>query len=570
LIEAILTVVALLFAAVPLGLLWWTVGGAVGALGGVIGVLGVLGLTVTAIRHVLRASDRHSATPWFLIASAVLAVALLGLRLWHIRDLAMPAWVDSLHHTLIAQQIAGEVRVPDGYGYLPGEPGPFIYHFGFHAWAGLLSRLTGAQPHRVVLVFGQVLNALACLVVYVPTRRLAENLPGQARDAAGLAAVGLAGAMIFPAYYVSWGRYTQLAGMVLLPAVMVATGRLTADDAQWHDVLVAGLLASGLALTHYRVFSYYALFVVAALLVAEFSAACGDRRRWVLKTAGVVGLTALLTLPWIVRLAPSFVRTTAAGRWTAQPGYNAFPWGYVRSYGWIVFALAGVGLVLSQGYEQRFAAALPVWGVLTTVALSIADTWLAHHRSWVIAWYVPLAAWGGYGAVGLWNLTTCRWKASSGAKRAVGAIVLLALLAVVAWRSPLVVNPATVFCSADDVTVLTQAAEHLPDDAVAFTATAQWFGWGMTRPADCGAWLAYAGVQTVPPPLAPSCRECAPQWNGEPTVSASPDEIVAAMASRGAEYAYVGTADGWKTLLDDVRFTVLFRRGRTALVRLRR
>ena len=44
------------------------------------------------------------------------------------------------------------------------------------------------------------------------------------QDIAGLVAA-LAASLVsyFPAYYVSWGRYTQLTAMILLPAAIVCT-----------------------------------------------------------------------------------------------------------------------------------------------------------------------------------------------------------------------------------------------------------------------------------------------------------------------------------------------------------
>ena len=178
-------------------------------------------------------------------AFAATAGALL-LRFVHARDLALPLWVDSVHHTLITRLIVESGQLPVDYGPLvPAQP--FTYHFGFHAVVAYVSWLSGLGVAEGVLFVGQLLNGLVVLPAYLLASRLCAN------RRAGLVAGVLAGLVTtMPAYYVSWGRYPQLAGLLVLPAAIVVW-RLDWPSLQpqaWRlvaVVLLAALLGAGLS-----------------------------------------------------------------------------------------------------------------------------------------------------------------------------------------------------------------------------------------------------------------------------------------------------------------------------------
>ena len=80
------------------------------------------------------------------------------------RDLALPAWVDPLHHVLIVRLILENGGLPATFE--PYMPVPFYYHFGFHMNAALFSFWSGFPAEKAVLLLGQVLNAAVALSVY--------------------------------------------------------------------------------------------------------------------------------------------------------------------------------------------------------------------------------------------------------------------------------------------------------------------------------------------------------------------------------------------------------------------
>ncbi len=143
------------------------------------------------------------------LASAIVA---MGIRVVDAKGLVAPMWVDPVQHSYVAQLILSVRGVPSTYGpILPGQI--FDYHFGFQTIAAYGSWLSGASVADAVLATGQILDALICLAMY----RFARDLTGSAL-AGAVASVLVAMVTTQPAYYVSWGRYPELAGLVALPA----------------------------------------------------------------------------------------------------------------------------------------------------------------------------------------------------------------------------------------------------------------------------------------------------------------------------------------------------------------
>ena len=86
-------------------------------------------------------------------------------------------------------------------------------------------RLASLDLPWAMLWTGQALNALHALAA----AGLAAYL--WRRPLAGVVAALVVGLLaIFPAYYVSWGRYTQLTGLLLLPPLMIVWLELLKDS----------------------------------------------------------------------------------------------------------------------------------------------------------------------------------------------------------------------------------------------------------------------------------------------------------------------------------------------------
>src|SRR5262249_27555641 len=162
--------------------------------------------------------DPHPFTRSSTWSAALLAI--LALTLWtrfkQIEGLALPPWVDSVHHALMIRVAAEHGQVPYSLRpYLPVDQLP--YHWGYHVFTAAIMQLSGLPLTQAMLWTGQALNTLQALVAGA----LAAHL--WRRPLAGVVAALVVGLIsIMPAYYLSWGRYTQLAGLLLLPPLAVA------------------------------------------------------------------------------------------------------------------------------------------------------------------------------------------------------------------------------------------------------------------------------------------------------------------------------------------------------------
>ncbi|HQL38044.1 MAG TPA: hypothetical protein PKV95_01085, partial [Anaerolineaceae bacterium] len=100
----------------------------------------------------------------FLLAALAALGGMIFWRLYQARELVLPAWVDSVHHTWVVQKILAAGGLPPTLG--AELPVPFYYHYGFHLITSIYCSLTGTAPADAVLNFGQAVNALIALAVF--------------------------------------------------------------------------------------------------------------------------------------------------------------------------------------------------------------------------------------------------------------------------------------------------------------------------------------------------------------------------------------------------------------------
>ncbi len=247
---------------------------------------------------------RLDALPWPDLAFLAALGLLILTRLWPLRSLDFPMWGDSYQHTLIVQLLidhGGLFQSWEPYASIP----TFTYHFGFHSLAAVFHWLTGLEAPASVLWTGQILNVLAVLGLAPLANRLAGSRWG------GAAALVVAGLLApTPMVYLNWGRYTQLASQVILPAVaFVAWSHLDPGERSPKRILLAALLAGGLALTHYRVVVFAALFYLVVFVGLIFARRASQEWRSLAWTALGAGL---LAAPWLFNLARGMVPAVLA------------------------------------------------------------------------------------------------------------------------------------------------------------------------------------------------------------------------------------------------------------------
>jgi hypothetical protein len=322
---------------------------------------------------------------WAII-SLTLILSLLALR----QVLAGPG-ADSYHHTLIPRLFLEQGGIPDNFQpYAPLVS--FSYHFGFHSLAAGIAWLTGLDPLVVVPVLGHCLPAAAALT----TAFLAEVMTGRRRTATITAAlVGLAS--VFPAYMLTWGRYPQFAGQVLLPIFLGTTWYWFRQDQKRYWLPIIGLLAAGIALTHYRVTLMAASGIIVLIGVAGLLYRL-NLRAW-LRIGGALCVAALVTLflvaPWIGHLIVSSQRG-----YPIEIGLRTLDFFSVERLGQaanfstnsVLMGLTIVALALGWLRRERIIIVLSTWGA----ALLVLSTprfagWFVDSVTVSMAIYVPAA-----------------------------------------------------------------------------------------------------------------------------------------------------------------------------------
>jgi len=451
------------------------------------------------------------------------AILLLGLcvRLLAVRDLVLPAWVDSPQHWLISRMMADSGTVPADYRpWMPVDV--FAYHFGFHALAASFHQLTGFPLEQILLIGGQLLNALTPLSLYAATVMFSRR-----RSAGLVAAFFVAFLSLFPAYYVTWGRYTQLTGILILSPLLGLVYRFIESVDQrgfhflWRPAGTLGLLLGGLFLVHARVW----VFALVWLLVASVAGVRG-RGKAAFRRAGaiwqwmgvVLAVSLLLSWPWCLRLLEQLVlplskRALAGG---GDPGtYNDFPWNYL-TYGWertwliwAAFGLLWAAMQLWQGRPDRRRWlpvsllglwTLAVFGVVNANRLGFPTFGLVNNNTWFITLYVPVGILIGAFAAELLRIAG---RSSLGRLLAgMGGAAILVWSGLFGLREmAAVVNPETVLARPDDMVML-EWADDLPADALVAVNAWIWLGENNWAGPDGGYWLyPLTGRQTTMPPI---------------------------------------------------------------------
>jgi hypothetical protein len=508
-----------------------------------------------------------------------------GVRLVMVRDLAAPPWVDSVHHALI-------IRLVQAQGGYPASYAPFLevdrasYHSGFHASAAVFQWLSGLDLPAGLLLYGQALNALMTLAVYLLALRLGAGRSG------GLAAALIVGVFTpMPAYYTSWGRYTQLAALLILPAAFAlvqdaAAGRSVhpfegSDHHPAAAVLLAGLASGGLFLTHYRVAAF-----LGALILAWVGVHIVYFRDWFAREEGVLqrsaprhdgwGLAvigpillcaaaaALLTLPWwppafANLIAPLFAITGSGGAAKFTSGFTSLTTAFQTSAsGKYVLWLAGMaaGLALLRRRGAALLATLGLWFGLLFLAANLPALGLPGKNfinsiSVEISLFMPAAVMGGFLAgrllTGIGQVISLRWQRIYWT-----AVSLAALGLALAGAKPLLtlLNPATFQFRQADRPALAWIAANTPPEAAFWINPFVWVN-NTYAGQDGGAWIpALAGRRTLPPPVLsllearPQRLELARQVQEGVHASSDPQALADFLKRSGISYVYIGRLGG--------------------------
>lgn len=467
--------------------------------------------------------------PNWIVVGVLLFIASVWTRLLHVENLVLPNWVDSVHHAMIIRLIADQGTIPETFAPFMPE-GRFFYHWGYHANMAWLTWARGnTDPFdaaRVMLTAGQIYSAMSVLMLYVAGRWLFAS-----RRAGLLAAIFGGLVSWFPAYYVSWGRYTHLAGTLFMAPLVVSLWRMHKDGKHglaWG--ITSSVLAAGLLLTHVRVAVFVAMFCLVLAIYLVWQGAWRTLAKWLLCAGGAL----LLTAPWFSRFVNasqvshlSVLGEKAQDEWWSQ--LNQLSWGLV----WVpgvkeLMALASAGISAMAGWGDpapwlRYAGA--VWFCVMVLVLAWYGwhMWKRNHKSLPsFPWqpFLLILAWCGLTAAIL-NLDRFGLPTIGFLNNNSGVITLFAPLSLfagglVAWTTGLIaprrwvlrvttalavtfilwgsyqmrdiVNSTTVLVRAGDMKALEWIRDNTPRDAIFAVNLKRWLG-DTYAGTDAGYWI---------------------------------------------------------------------------------
>jgi hypothetical protein len=381
-------------------------------------------------------------------------------------------------------------------------------------------------------------------------------------------------------FYTNWGRYTQLAGQAILPAaICLGWGILEASKlkvglvagrkqklvsvllADWHSLIPAGLAMAGLALTHYRILIFAALFYP-VYLVFELRQA-----NWKPLLARLTVLTlfsGILALPWylrsygstIMKMLTNSIGTPAStlSSVALESNSTAALDAYFPTLLWLAFLLA---LAWSLWKRSRKAALFSAWWFLVLLAtnpawLNLPGTGVITNFTLLIAVYIPAGVLIG---LAIADLARTEFPISK-------SWYALALLVVVGglglWGAQYRLKDLSAGSDSLAVRPDIRAAEWIqantPPDAGFLVNSFFAYNGSAIVGSDGGWWLPYlAQRKTSLPPLLYAAEKSSVkgyvQWINELTAlinekGVSDPAVLAELKTRGLSYIYIGQQQG--------------------------
>lgn len=318
------------------------------------------------------------------IAIAVLGATLFT-RFWIIRDQAYPAWSDSLHHSILTQLTAEHGQLP--FNMQPYFPTPLnLYHLGLYALTASTEWLAQIPAHSALLWTAQALSGLCVVGVFLALDRTVGRV-------GAIVGAVVAGLLSFqPAFYVNWGRFTQLASQMILLIAWLVTWQAIAGWKQYRtqraltlwNTLLASLLTAGVFLLHFRVAAFY-LPLLGLTVVWEFYRAGRERqRRSIVIGCVAIGLLSLLLItPALWDALRVYVERRSAPPATVTIAITPEEIEQIRKV-YYVFPLDTIPVLAAPLWLLGLTALSAVWGVLRRNRLVIL----------MLLWVVSLLALG--------------------------------------------------------------------------------------------------------------------------------------------------------------------------------
>jgi hypothetical protein len=319
----------------------------------------------STVRQPLALKLEATTLAWLFLA-IVLALSAY-VRVAVVKDLKIPMWADSYHHTMISQLMIDNNGLFSSW--LPYAPlKTFTYHFGFHSLVASYHWLTGVTMPRAVIVTGQIISMVVVLGCYL----LAKYLTGKvwAGNVAALF-VGLISPM--PAYYFNWGRYTQLTGLAVLPIAMVLLVYVLNQKTFNRGVIfLTGFTIAGLGLAHYAVAVFFVLFgiVFTGSKLIEIRFEKSRLTQLASRLIVIAMIAGLLAAPWLwnvlsgqlMLITTTIIKQAPGAKPEKIQAHNAI--GHISNYlsmHW--YYLVIIGALWSLWHRAKYTILVSIWAI---------------------------------------------------------------------------------------------------------------------------------------------------------------------------------------------------------------
>lgn len=441
------------------------------------------------------------------------AIGVFGMtlftRLWIVRDHPYPAWSDSLHHTLLTQLTAMQGKLPvslEPYFSIPLDK----YHLGLYALSATVQWLAQVPAHTALLWTAQVLNGLCGIGVYL----VLDRKVGRLGAVFGAAVVGLWAHQ--PAWYVNWGRFTQMSSqIILLIAWLVTWEAIAAWKRSRHENKAyilwntgyAAALTGAVFLLHFRVAAFYILLLIISVTWELWKAQRERQIFPVLLGTLAVGVVALIVVaPALWQAVHGYVTphlialetAQATGRTYRVPqvarAYHEFPWNTTRilvARPWLMI-LATLAAVIGSFKRNKLVLCSLSWMVaLYLVAnahvLGIPLVSITNLGAVLIMFYLPIGLIVGSATQELLNSLHLRWR-ELGIRLVMG--IILAASFVASHVRVTEIEPFRHFVTPEDMAAMDWINANTPPDALFAVNTYFWLP-NSPHGTDGGYWIPY-------------------------------------------------------------------------------
>lgn len=499
----------------------------------------------------------------------------LAIRMIMIRDLATPAWVDSVHHALITRLILLSGSYPSTY--LPYvDITPSAYHPGFHSIVAAFTWLTNLNLAQGLLILGQVLNALAVFSVYLLAKTLTRS------SSIGLFAAIITGFLTpMPAYYTSWGRYTELTGLLILPValalILILMDGKTTKRKSW-IIFLGAISTGGLFMVHYRVIVFLGCLILSYLIIHFLSKKIDPSTNliWVVLLVFSVAVAGILSVfPWMYStLASTVLPMINSSSGNSVGFFHDFSWAYLTSaLGKQTLVLTGLGLIWAMIKRVRFAYILLVWTFLlfllaNLVALHLPGGGLISNLSVEIMLFMPISILGGY----FMDQLIIHWKDLIPKQLVIpfmGAIyVFIGFMMFIGARQLVtIINPVTVISRTADLPAIEWISKNIPENETIVINPFAW-GYGLYAGSDGGYWISpLSGRASFPPPvlygLGSGNKDISALSQKVIDISSDPVATRQFLSSNEMHYVFIGAKGGIispEKLVASGLFTILYQK----------